>query len=238
MQLKNIITNKYILYIIVLVALMNVIGFITIRDYNSLIFFFVIALLSSYFSKNMTVNLLVAILGTNVLFANNRLREGLESNGEKSNSGKCELIKGKTEGDRKCSSYTDPTKCSGVCKWSGKEGLTKGVPSSTPAVLKQKKEEDDDSTDDVERVDYAKTMSDAYKNLQSMLGDEGIKNLSSDTKNLMQQQKELMKSFEGLTPLIKEAGGMMNSLKNMPDLKHLQGMMKTLHGGGEKKKNK
>jgi len=223
MQLKNIITNKYILYIIVLVALMNVIGFITIRDYNSLIFFFVIALLSSYFSKNMTVNLLVAILGTNVLFANNRLREGL------TDKGTCKYIgkQGKESKNKPCSSYTDPTKCSGVCKWSGKEGLTKGVHSSTPAVLK--KDKDDDETD-VERVDYAKTMSDAYQNLQSMLGDDGIKNLSTDTKNLMQQQKDLMKSFEGLSPLIKEAGGMMNSLKNLPDLKHLQGMMKTLHG--------
>lgn len=231
MKLKNIITNKYILYTIMLVALMNVIGFITIRDYNSLIFFFVIALLSSYFSKNMTVNLLVAVLGTNVLFANNRLREGLTAE-----KGKCSLNKGAKEPKKPCLELEE-NECTSadVCSWSTKSafsGQGKGVPSSTPAVLK--KEKDDDETDDVERVDYAKTMSDAYANLQNMLGDDGIKNLSRDTKDLMTQQKDLMKSFEGLGPMIKEAGGMMNSLKDLPDLGNLQNMMKSLHGAGKK----
>ena len=227
MQLKNLITNKYVLYIVVLVALANVVGYLTIGDYNSLIFFFVIAILSSYFSKNMTINLLVAILGTNVIYANNRLLEGLKTReGAETRGGKCVLMKtGKS--DPKCNEYTEEDKCSGVCKWST-EGMTKGVPASTPALLKKKKS-DDDETDDVERVDYAKTMEDAYSNLQSMLGEGGIKNLSKDTKNLVQQQKELMKSFEGLGPMIQQAGGMMRSLKSMPNIKNLQGMIKTLN---------
>ena len=158
MQLKNLITNKYVLYIVVLVALTNVVGYLTIGDYNSLIFFFVIAILSSYFSKNMTINLLVAILGTNVIYANNQLLEGLKTReGATTHSGKCVLKDKETEPNPKCNTYTEKDKCSGVCKWST-EGMTKGVPASTPALLKKKKSDDDDETDDVERVDYAKTM--------------------------------------------------------------------------------
>ena len=235
MQLKNIITNKYILYIVVFVALANVIGYLTIRDYNSLIFFFVIALLSSYFSKNMTINLLVAILATNIIFANNNLIEGMSEGKRKKKrkrTGKCYKLDKKqiNKKDRKnydkikCKGRKE-AECSGVCKWTD-GGENHGVPSSTPERVS-----DDPSEGD--RIDSQATLNAAYENLQGMLGKGGIQNLSKDTKNLVQQQKELMKTFEGLGPMIKQAGGMMESLKNMPDIGQLQGMMKTLNGSSK-----
>ena len=62
--------NKYVLYAVVFIALTNVVGYISVGDYDSLIFFCVIGLLSSYFSKNMIINLLVSILATNIAFTN------------------------------------------------------------------------------------------------------------------------------------------------------------------------
>ena len=233
MHFKNIMSNKYVLYIVVLVALTNVVGYLAIQDYNSLVFFFVITFLSSYFSKNMTVNLLVAILGTNIIFANNRMIEGFKENqsSENQSSGSCVLKDNKTEPNPVCDGRKQNA-CSGVCKWTaGTE--TMGVPSSTPAVLKGKKDEDD-NTDEVERVDYAKTVGDAYKNLQGMLGKGGIQNLSNDTKDLMKQQTELMETFKGLGPMIQQAGSMMKQLQTMPDMNNLQSMMKSLNGPNKK----
>ena len=245
MKLENIFTNKYILYLTVFVALTNIVGYLMIRDYNSLIFFFAIAILSSYFSKNMTVNLIVAILATNIIFANAKLLEGFsgkkaprrrkkeshlghivyDTSDNDASGAKQGSCKQKVAGTGSCDGL-DITTCtnsknSGVCQWT--EGMsTKGVPASTPAVIKSSKEDDDESEGD--RIDYASTMQAAYNNLQQMLGQDGIKNLSQDTQSLVQQQKELMRTFEGLQPLVKQAGGMMETLKNMPSFEKLTAM--------------
>lgn len=246
MQFKNILSNKYVLYVMVFVALTNVLAYLTIRDYNSLTFFFVLAFLSTYFSKNMTVALLVAVLGTNILFANNRYTESFEGSKEKGvngnvqpPSGKCKLIdgkkapkrgtKGKTGewGSGGCDTWKTETDCEqhkDICKWN-KEGF-KGVPSSTPAQVNG---DDSDDEGEGDRIDYAKTMEKAYQNLESMLGQDGIKKLSHQTRGLMKQQKELMQSFEGLQPLVKQAGGMLESLKNMPNLGKMTGMVQRLN---------
>ena len=78
---KRLLTNKFVLYFTAFVALMNVLGYLLNRDIRSLTFFVVLGYLSSYFSKNMIVNLLVAILGTNILLTNKTLREGMDSSG-------------------------------------------------------------------------------------------------------------------------------------------------------------
>ena len=48
-------------------------------------------------------------------------------------------------------------------------------------------EDDDEAVGD--RIDYAATMEQAYDNLQTMLGDDGIKSITSETKKLVNQQK-------------------------------------------------
>lgn len=52
------------------------------------------------------------------------------------------------------------------------------------------------------RIDYATTMEEAYGNLNGVLGEKGIKQLTADTQNLMNQQLQLAKSMEAMTPLI------------------------------------
>ena len=64
MKVPGILKNKYVLYVLLVLALVNVLGYLAIQDYNSLALFVVLGLLSSYFSKNMAVNLLIAIVVT------------------------------------------------------------------------------------------------------------------------------------------------------------------------------
>ena len=66
MVIKRLLTNKFVLYFTVFLALMNVIGYIQKNDMKALTFFVVLGYLSSYFSKNMIINLAIAILGTNL----------------------------------------------------------------------------------------------------------------------------------------------------------------------------
>lgn len=64
-------------------------------------------------------------------------------------------------------------------------------------------------------IDYGTTLEDAYKNLERMLGEEGLQNLTSDTKKLMEQQSKLFNSMENIAPLLAQAQSMMKGM-NMP----------------------
>jgi len=75
---SKLLTNKYFLYVIVFLAVTNVIGYLAMNKINAVIFFALVALLMSNFSKNMAVILLVALLATNLLMANKTMREGME----------------------------------------------------------------------------------------------------------------------------------------------------------------
>ena len=78
MKVPGVLKNKYVLYVLLVVAIVNVLGYLAIQDYNSLALFVVIGLLSSYFSKNMAVNLLCAIVVTSFVAVNDKVLEGFK----------------------------------------------------------------------------------------------------------------------------------------------------------------
>ena len=96
----------------------------------------------------------------------------------------------------------------GSCKGAGYEPepalesfTQKNIPSSTPAAA-------DESVEDEQigkRVDYASTLEQAYNNLENVLGKKGIDGLAKETKSLIGQQKNLMKTLDTMTPVLKNA---------------------------------
>jgi hypothetical protein len=78
-EASKLLTNKYFLYFMVFLATTNVLGYLVTNKTNAVIFFALVSLLTYQFSKNMAVILLVAIIATNFLMANKRMREGLEN---------------------------------------------------------------------------------------------------------------------------------------------------------------
>jgi hypothetical protein len=78
--------NKYVFYTVLVIAVANLLGYLSMHDYESLTLFVVIYALATYFSKNTMVNLSAAILGTALLRNTVRKstwpwyeREGLEN---------------------------------------------------------------------------------------------------------------------------------------------------------------
>ena len=108
------------------------------------------------------------------------------------------------------------------------EGFSKRtVPSSKPARV----DGEDDEVDDVDRIDYAKTLEQAYDNLQGMLGTNGIKGLTSETSRLVEQQTNLMESLKTMGPMIKQAKSMMAGMKDingLESIKDMKSIVKTL----------
>ena len=93
------------------------------------------------------------------------------------------------------------------------------------------------------QIDYASTVEDAYDNLNSILGGDGIKNLTADTQKLMMQQAELAKTMTSmgrmvasLEPMMKQAQGMMSGLggKNGEGMEGLMEMASKLGITGKK----
>jgi hypothetical protein len=210
MKFSNILTNKYVLYLTLFLAISNIIGYLAVGDEESLIFFITIGVLSTFFSNNMIVVFLIAILSTNIVFAGNIVKEGLET-----------MKKNKTK--------KGATATGGGATGTKKEKFTqKNIPSSQPAPASE--EEEDEAMG--KRIDYASTLEQAYDNLQQMLGPDGINGLSNETKNLVFQQKSLMKNLNDMAPVIKTAKETLDTMSgSMPNFNNLQKMMASFGGG-------
>jgi MFS-type transporter involved in bile tolerance (Atg22 family) len=78
-EASKLLTNKYFLYFMVFLTATNVLGYLVTNKVNAVIFFILVSLLTHQFSKNMAVVLLVSLIATNFLMANEMMREGFEA---------------------------------------------------------------------------------------------------------------------------------------------------------------
>jgi hypothetical protein len=168
----------------------------------------------------MIIILGVAMLGTNFIFANNRIREGMSLSGqEEEGSAPVSQKKAKTRKPKSEEKEEDDKK---------KEDEKKeSLATLSPASVKEGDDEDEESPGG--RIDYASTMEQAYDNLSDLIGKGGIENLSKETKSLLNQQKQLAGQLQSMAPLLKDAKGLLNNL-NLPNMKELDGIMGKFSG--------
>jgi len=82
LELKSLMKDKNVLRVMVFLAATNVLGYLLIRDFDAIALFTIVGFLASYFSKNMILILLVAMISTNFYAATRyapRIREGMKS---------------------------------------------------------------------------------------------------------------------------------------------------------------
>lgn len=210
--MENLLQNKYVLYIVLFFAVTTILGYLSIGDYDSIVIFVAIVLLASYFSKNMIIILGLALLGTNIIYANNGIREGLKNKKKKKKKKN---------------------------KRSGFANAQQAIPSSEPAAATEEEEDEEDGEDgdNTKRIDHAATMEQAYDNLNNMIGKGGMKNLTKDTQHLMNQQENLMKQLKDFAPLMNQASNMLEKLGGMDNLQGLMGKLTDMSKivGGKKK---
>jgi len=215
--INKLLTNKYVLYIVLFLAITNVLGYLMVKDFESIALFIALGVISSYFSKNMIIVLSIAMLGTNFVFANNKIREGM--------SGTTNKKKKKKKKKKKMEPFEDEDEDDDE----DKDGLTNLTPA--PVKSSKKSEEADDDESPGGRIDYAATMEQAYDNLSSLIGKGGISNLSKETKSLLDQQKQLAGQLESMGPLLKDAKSLINGLK-LPKMDELENIMGKFGGLG------
>ena len=67
-SVNNALTNKYVLYVVTFLAVTNILGYLAVQNFTAVTFFLLVGFLTHYFSKNMTIILLTAMIATSFLF--------------------------------------------------------------------------------------------------------------------------------------------------------------------------
>ena len=82
LTLQNVLKNKYVLYAVSALAVLNVLGYLSIGSMECLGVFALTALVCQQYNKNMTVCLLAALFAANVVFGCGRIKENFENGGD------------------------------------------------------------------------------------------------------------------------------------------------------------
>jgi|LakMenE18May11ns_1017448.scaffolds.fasta_scaffold9757851_1 hypothetical protein len=218
--LKKLLTNKIVLNVVTIIAFFNIIGYLMIGKITSVLFFIVLAILITHFSRNMIIVLGIPLFIVN-LFAINYTSdiEGMENN-ENSNTNNVDTDKIKSTIQDKINQQNSNSSTSTSHSNNKQEGKTKqGLPKTS---LDSSKKTTDESFE-VGRakrtggydIDYASTIEDAYDQLNNILGSDGIKRLTDDTQKLMKQQMQLAESMSQMEPMIQGMGPMMEQAKGL-----------------------
>jgi hypothetical protein len=78
---KHIQNNKYVLYLVALIALIDILGYIMRHEFSAVIFFYLVGMITYYYTKNMTLVLTICLVVTSFAhLIKNQLgfKEGLE----------------------------------------------------------------------------------------------------------------------------------------------------------------
>jgi hypothetical protein len=79
-SLNKFLTNKLVLNTVAIIALLNIIGYLVLGNYNAVVYFIAFAVLIRFFSKNMIIVLGVPVFLVSLLSYKNIISEGMENN--------------------------------------------------------------------------------------------------------------------------------------------------------------
>jgi len=242
--------NKFVLYGSLFVVLMSILRYLTHRNINAIVLMALIGLITSYFSKNMIIILLTAfasvfvleMIGSPGVIEGLSTKEGNENaddeKDEEEEDDKPTEDKTKKNDKSKGDDVTESN--SGMDTADKKKKSKQGMASLSPANYDGKSDEDTKGdTKNGNRIDYASTLEQAYDNIENIIGEDGVRGLTDQTKSLMHQQKELMNNMKDMGPLLKSAEGFMEQITGGGGI---QGITQMLQGfatpASAKKKDK
>jgi len=231
-SVSKFLTNKWVLNIILFLALFNVIGYAVIGNTNAVLYFIVFAVLIRYFSKNMTIVLGVPLIIVNLITMKGNILEGMTTSDVSGNSTN-PLVTEKIKEDQK--------NIDTIVKNNQNKPDQKTGQGLAMQPLEQVENAEDNAAQHTGseqqgfeagrrknrgyNIDYATTVEDAYDELNNILGSDGIQRLTSDTQSLMKQQMQLAEAMKGMEPMLKNMGPMVESLKSMMGDSNIGGMM-------------
>lgn len=214
--MSKFLTNKWVLRVIAFLALLNVIGYLVMGNLNAVMYFIIFAVLIRYFSKNMTIVLGAPLILVNLLAIKGNVLEGMESGGTANDTANPVTKPSAKKAQEKINNIVNKNS-SGTTLTSSAASTDSTAPDNSAQSTggEQQGFESGRRKNRGYDIDYATTIEDAYDELNNILGSDGIQRLTSDTQNLMQQQMQLAKAMEGMTPVIQSIAPMVQNLQGM-----------------------
>lgn len=216
LNMNNLLKNKVVLYVVFSFAVSNLFGYILVGNLEAVIGFVLIGYITTFFSKNMIIVMLSAMLLTNFLVAsqNNNIQEGMDHDGKEKKENKLPKKKSKKDDDEDVLI---------IDKEVTKKLVNGGQEAENGVVVEKAKGG---------KINYAETLEEAYDNLDKMLGGEAMSRMSQDAGRLAEKQVKLMENMQQLEPLMNKASTVMEGLDFDKINNMVSGFSKQLDGLG------
>jgi hypothetical protein len=180
----GILKNKMVLYVVFALAILHSYQLWMTFDYTGFAVFLIIAFASSYMTRNMTVILLIGLVGSHIYkYGLKGAMEGMENaeGGEE---------KEKSEEESESEEKSEEVEGEGEKK-DTKENMTSGPEPANLAQLRK-----------------------TFNSLSEEAKGTGIEGLSSQTAELLKKQNQLLENMAKLEPLLNKADTHVETMKN------------------------
>ena len=200
-------TNKGFLYLVFFIAFIDILGYLLREEFTAIIFFYLVAMIVFFYTKNMTIILGFSLIATSLIHLFNFLGSNLK---EQSNLNVVEGYRGniKKEGlvnKDDVDDVDDEDDGDDVDDGDDDEEIKETYANKKP--LKPQQLNIPNKEQLKKQLGKADKLEHAYDNLEKVIGDNGIQSMSEGTKDLIAQQKELLKGLKEITPALNEAMG-------------------------------
>jgi len=226
-QMKNLSQSKIVLYILLILAVTNLFGYLMSENFTAVFMFLVIGYLTTYFTDNMIIVFAVSIFATNFAVAMNynRNREGLtngDNSEKKEKDQKTESVE--KEDDSNVKTLTDRKGSYKNLEYNALTGKKEKPKNSTtdeamkhalkdnktpqnPVIIDKKKEKGD-----VDGVCSGPSCKKNSKSAQIENAHAIVENLITDPKAMKEQQQAIEDTIKNLEPMINKVEGMMDKI--------------------------
>ena len=236
MSMNYLLKSRNVLYVVLFLSVANLFSYLMMKQLDAVAFFIIIGFLTTYFSKNMIIIMLTAVVSTFFLVQIKMLgnvQEGMTEGNNSEEEDKPEKEKEKEDEEEEeeeeavngLSTPEIPITEVQRSKITAANGPLPGGPPKERISSQSKKQTDgfaqklspakyNQSDDDTmpnkkPKFDYADTVESAYDNLDKLLSSDAIKNMADDTGRLAEKQQQLMGHMDKVAPMVEKAAGLM-----------------------------
>ena len=216
-KLKLLSKNKMVLYVLYFIVALNILGYMTVNNFESIALFTLVLYVTTFFSKNMAVILIAPLIVTNFFNIGNNTIEGLKNKSKKS------IKEGKTNLSEELKTRAEKEEEEEEEEDEEEEEVFSKMNSDTASKYIEPNET---------RINRRKSMEEQYDNLDNMLGKKNIEKMTAETSKLIEKQQSLNESMQAMGPLLKNAQGLLEGF----DIDGLTGVQQAIKSLNPKKK--
>jgi len=220
-KVNQLLKNKKVLYIVLFFTLMNIFGYLLLGDINAILFFVGAGLVTTYFTKNMILVMLSAMLLTNLfaVITNKKINEGYDHGNRldhiKDMEGQLEPFK---EGNGNMSDCLANGNCSDGFSRVNKKNSKEDIVYENVKGVNQRNAYKEVTNVKKEPVKKERVKKEKNKLLENVLGtNKDLNDLDKDIGDIENKQMLAMQSIEKLAPLMNVANDMLKRLENLKE---------------------